>query len=116
MLSIATLMIMLAQAPADAAQPPHQTQWTARPSARDLAGCIPGDLPRGKASVTLLCRSAEREQLSDCKVAEVVGTMDPRVERAALCAVKHFRARVTDADGKPVLGAPVLVPLDFTRR
>lgn len=100
MLVIAAALLM--QAPAAA---PLKIEWLARPGPREFAECVPGALPPGQTQVALQCRTALRNKLEGCRV--VGPPIDPRVTKTALCAAKHFRARVTDDQGQPVVGVEI---------
>ena len=59
------------------------------------------------------CVTAADDRVAQCVIVSDAGAYDAKVEEVAMCIASHWRVRALDADGNPVLGAPVGVPMRF---
>ncbi|THD77221.1 MAG: hypothetical protein E7812_14840 [Phenylobacterium sp.] len=89
----------------------YRKDWVLKPNALDIEYCVRKFVQRPEPTYLVLsCRSAPGDHVSDCTVIENSRALDDRYEKAALCAAKLFRIRVTDASGVPVSGVEVKAP------
>ena len=92
----------------------YRKDWVLKPNAMDIEYCVRKFVQRPEPAYLILsCRSAPGDHLSDCKVIENSRAPDDRYEKAALCAAKVFRIRVTDASGAAVSGVEVKAPFQI---
>jgi len=59
------------------------------------------------------CVTAADGRIAQCTIISDTETNDPKVEEVALCVASHWRVHALDTEGKPVIGAPVGVPIRF---
>lgn len=95
---------VLAAAPVDLSEHPD---WIVRAAA--LPG--PADVERG-ARALLRCRVTESGALADCWVVTEALRRIPRLEAAALRAAGEVRVRTRLSDGRSLVGAEVLLPVN----
>jgi hypothetical protein len=98
------LSAVLATAPIDLSVHP---EWIVHAAA--LPG--PADVQR-TARALLRCRVTDAGALTDCWVVTEALRRVPRLEAAALRAAKQARVRTRLSDGRSLVGAEVLLPVD----
>ena len=107
---------LLAQAVAAQDAPgPLKIELLSHPTVEQVVECADRSHwePRAIADLKARCLTAKDDRLDQCLIVTDTETRDRKVEEVALCVVAHWRVRALDADGKPVLGAPVGVPIRF---
>jgi hypothetical protein len=104
LLSSLVLSAVLAAAPINLADHPD---WIVR------AVALPGpvDVERG-ARALLRCRVTDTGELTDCWMVTEALRRIPRIEAAALKAAREVRVRTRLSDGRSLVGAEVLLPVD----
>src|SRR5689334_24669136 len=111
MLALATALLIQGAStsafPTDSAG--NRADWLERPSARSLVECVHKRMPAFR--IVLACRTAPNDRLTDCAPAPDQPPASEELTTFAVCLAKFYRIRATGADGKPVTGTIVLVPL-----
>lgn len=106
---IAAIFMQAAASGTDSAG--NTLEWLEAPRALKIYGCITSDLP--SLDIVLICRTAAGDRLTDCAPApDTPPPAAPKaVARFAACTSKAYRVRATGADGKPVVGTTVHIPI-----
>lgn len=113
--AIVIFAAQIAGAPALANEPVAAPQWLRRPGGHDLALAYPilAQQLELSGSATISCVVNAGGGLQDCKV--VAETPDwAGFGAAALSMANLFQMRSTAADGRPVAGGAVRIPIRFT--
>jgi hypothetical protein len=79
------------------------------PAAKSAAECVHSALPA--FDMMLMCTTAPGDRLTDCAPAPDRPPAPDGVTKVAVCLASGYRIRVVGADGKPVTGTTVLVPI-----